>query len=216
LLPLFETGLILLPDGGRRGTEVPSHRGPGARIDQEGSDTQGSVSSLLVGSRPLEDQAEGSPGLLAALLSEAARICPAGWSPLARAGDRQDARWCRKTSPRRLATRRYNNRGQFWKARCRTDPFRIGPDENGCQHGKFETVPVAKLELRLPAKLMPRVEEFKERLEKPGADRGGRLLLEKADTRSASGGPSKGSRPAKPSGRRSGRQRGRPREVSSY
>ena len=35
--------------------------------------------------------------------------------------------------------------------------------------------------LRLPAKLMPLVEEYKEKLEKLSADQGGRLTLEKGD-----------------------------------
>jgi hypothetical protein len=44
---------------------------------------------------------------------------------------------------------------------------------------KFETVPVAELKTRLPAKLLPLFEEFKAKLEKLGADQGGRLTLEK-------------------------------------
>lgn len=46
---------------------------------------------------------------------------------------------------------------------------------------KFETVPLAELKARLPAKLLPLVEEFKTKLEKLGADQGGRLTLEKGD-----------------------------------
>lgn len=46
---------------------------------------------------------------------------------------------------------------------------------------KFETVPLAELKTRLPAKLMPLVEEFKEKLGKLDADQGGRLTLEKGD-----------------------------------
>jgi hypothetical protein len=47
---------------------------------------------------------------------------------------------------------------------------------------KFETVPLAELKTRLPAKLMPLVEEFKEKIEKLSADQGGRLILEKRAT----------------------------------
>ena len=46
---------------------------------------------------------------------------------------------------------------------------------------KFETVPLAELKTRLPAKLMPLVEEYKEKLEKLSADHGGKLVLEKGD-----------------------------------
>jgi len=46
---------------------------------------------------------------------------------------------------------------------------------------KFETVPLTELKTRLPAKLQPLVEEFKEKLEKLGTDQGGRLTLEKGD-----------------------------------
>jgi len=46
---------------------------------------------------------------------------------------------------------------------------------------KFETVPLAELKTRLPAKLMPLVEEYKAKLGKLGADQGGRLMLEKGD-----------------------------------
>lgn len=46
---------------------------------------------------------------------------------------------------------------------------------------KFETVPIAELKKRLPAKLLPLVEEFKGKMEKLGADQGGRLTLEKGD-----------------------------------
>ncbi len=46
---------------------------------------------------------------------------------------------------------------------------------------KFETVPVAELKTRLPAKLMRLVEEFKGNLEKLRPNQGGRLALEKGD-----------------------------------
>ena len=46
---------------------------------------------------------------------------------------------------------------------------------------KFETVPIGELKHRLPAKLLPLVEEYKEKLEKLPADQGGRLTLEKGD-----------------------------------
>ncbi len=46
---------------------------------------------------------------------------------------------------------------------------------------KFETVPIGELKTRLPAKLLPLVEEYKEKLEKLSADQGGRLVLEKGD-----------------------------------
>ena len=38
---------------------------------------------------------------------------------------------------------------------------------------KFETVPIGELKHRLPAKLLPLVEEYKEKLEKLSADQGG-------------------------------------------
>jgi len=46
---------------------------------------------------------------------------------------------------------------------------------------KFETVPLAELKTRLPAKLMPLVEEYRDKLGKLGADQGARLVLEKSD-----------------------------------
>jgi hypothetical protein len=46
---------------------------------------------------------------------------------------------------------------------------------------KFETVPIGELKHRLPAKLLPLVEEYREKLEKLSADQGGRLTLEKGD-----------------------------------
>ena len=46
---------------------------------------------------------------------------------------------------------------------------------------KFETVPLAELKTRLPTKLLPLVEEYKEKLEKLADDQGGRLTLEKGD-----------------------------------
>ncbi len=46
---------------------------------------------------------------------------------------------------------------------------------------KFETVPIAELKTRLPAKLLPLVEECKEHLEKLRPDQGGKLVLEKGD-----------------------------------
>lgn len=46
---------------------------------------------------------------------------------------------------------------------------------------KFETVPLAELKTRLPAELMPLIEDFKEKLGKFDADQGGRLVLEKND-----------------------------------
>jgi hypothetical protein len=46
---------------------------------------------------------------------------------------------------------------------------------------KFEIVPVAELKTRLPAKLLPLVEEYKEKLDKLDADQRGRLTLEKGD-----------------------------------
>jgi hypothetical protein len=46
---------------------------------------------------------------------------------------------------------------------------------------KFETVPIGELKHRLPAKLLPLVEEYKEKLEKLQAEQGGRLTLEKGD-----------------------------------
>jgi hypothetical protein len=46
---------------------------------------------------------------------------------------------------------------------------------------KFETVPLAELKNRLPTKLLPLVEEYKDKLEKLAGDQGGRLTLEKGD-----------------------------------
>jgi hypothetical protein len=46
---------------------------------------------------------------------------------------------------------------------------------------KFETVALLELKTRLPAKLLPLVEEYREKLEKLSADQGGRLVLEKGD-----------------------------------
>ena len=46
---------------------------------------------------------------------------------------------------------------------------------------KFETVPLAELKHRLPAKLLPLVEEYREHLEKLRPDQGGRLTVEKGD-----------------------------------
>lgn len=46
---------------------------------------------------------------------------------------------------------------------------------------KFETVPIGELKHRLPAKLLPLVEEYRDKLEKLSADEGGRLTLEKGD-----------------------------------
>ncbi len=46
---------------------------------------------------------------------------------------------------------------------------------------KFETMPIGELKHRLPAKLLPLVEEFKGHLEKLKVDQGGRLTLEKGD-----------------------------------
>jgi hypothetical protein len=44
---------------------------------------------------------------------------------------------------------------------------------------KFETVPIGELKHRLPAKLLPLVEEYREKLEKLTADQGAQLTLEK-------------------------------------
>jgi hypothetical protein len=46
---------------------------------------------------------------------------------------------------------------------------------------KFETVPIGELKTRLPAKLMPLVEECKGKLEKLSASQGGKLVLERGD-----------------------------------
>jgi hypothetical protein len=40
---------------------------------------------------------------------------------------------------------------------------------------KFETVPIGELKHRFPAKLLPLVEEYREKLEKLTTDQGGRL-----------------------------------------
>jgi hypothetical protein len=46
---------------------------------------------------------------------------------------------------------------------------------------KFETVPIGELKHRLPAKLLPLVEEYRGKREKLTAEQGGRLTLEKGD-----------------------------------
>ena len=46
---------------------------------------------------------------------------------------------------------------------------------------KFETVPLAELKTRVPAKLMSLVEEYKEKFQKLSSDQGGKLVLEKGD-----------------------------------
>jgi hypothetical protein len=44
---------------------------------------------------------------------------------------------------------------------------------------KFESVPIGELKHRLPAKLLPLVEEYREKMEKLTAEQGARLTLEK-------------------------------------
>jgi hypothetical protein len=57
-----------------------------------------------------------------------------------------------------------------------------GVDESeGESMAKFETVPIGELKHRLPAKLLPLVEEYREKMEKLTAEQGGRLTLEKGD-----------------------------------
>jgi hypothetical protein len=56
---------------------------------------------------------------------------------------------------------------------------------------KFETVPIGELKHRLPAKLLPLVEEYREKLEKLTPDQGARLTLEKGMTRRSFGGRSR-------------------------
>jgi hypothetical protein len=46
---------------------------------------------------------------------------------------------------------------------------------------KFEAVPIGELKHRLPAKLLPLVEEYRDKLEKLSTEQGGRLTLEKGD-----------------------------------
>jgi hypothetical protein len=46
---------------------------------------------------------------------------------------------------------------------------------------KFEVVALVELKTRLPAKLLPLVEEYREKLEKLTADQGAKLVLEKGD-----------------------------------
>jgi hypothetical protein len=46
---------------------------------------------------------------------------------------------------------------------------------------KFETIPIGELKHRLPSKLLPLVEEYREKLEKLTAEQGGRLTLDKSD-----------------------------------
>jgi len=58
---------------------------------------------------------------------------------------------------------------------------RLGESEGRIRMAKFESVPLAELKYRLPGKLMPLVEEYREKLGKLGADQGARLVLEKSD-----------------------------------
>ena len=48
---------------------------------------------------------------------------------------------------------------------------------------KFETVPIGELKHRLPAKLLPLVEEYRAKLEKLTAEQGGRLTREEGRRR---------------------------------
>lgn len=48
---------------------------------------------------------------------------------------------------------------------------------------KFEVVALAELKTRLPAKLQPLVEEYRDKLEKLSASQGGKLVLEKGDAK---------------------------------
>jgi hypothetical protein len=106
---------------------------------------------------------------------------------------------------------------------------------------KFEVVALVELKTRLPAKLMPLVEEYKDKLEKLSACQGGKLILEKGDDakdlrkalkaaavslnrrvrfpfRGEEGAVSfylempRGRRPKKAAGAGSGKRRGRPRK----
>ena len=56
-------------------------------------------------------------------------------------------------------------------------------DEKGDEEtmAKFETVPLVELKTRLSAKLLPLVEEYREKLGKLGAEQGAKLVLEKGD-----------------------------------
>jgi hypothetical protein len=62
---------------------------------------------------------------------------------------------------------------------------------------KFETVPIGELKHRLPAKLLPLVEKYREKMDKLTAEQGGRLTLEKAMTQRSSRVPSR--QPPRPS-----------------
>jgi hypothetical protein len=106
---------------------------------------------------------------------------------------------------------------------------------------KFETVPIGELKHRLPAKLLPLVEEYRDKLEKLSASQGGKLVLEKGDDpkdlrkalKAAAGALNRrvrfpfrgeegsvsfylekprGRRPKKAAGAVSGKRRGRPRK----
>lgn len=106
---------------------------------------------------------------------------------------------------------------------------------------KFEVVPLAELKTRLSAKLMPLVEEYKDKLAKLAADVGGKLVLEKGDDakdlrkalKAAAGSlnrrirfpfrgeegavsfyleKARGRKPKKAAGAGSGRRRGRPKK----
>jgi hypothetical protein len=59
--------------------------------------------------------------------------------------------------------------------------FSVGPEPEEPDMAKFETVALLELKTRLPAKLLPLVEEYRAKLEKLSADQGGRLVLEKGD-----------------------------------
>jgi len=52
-------------------------------------------------------------------------------------------------------------------------------------------LPIGELKHRLPAKLLPLVEEYREKLEKLTTDQGGRLTLEKGDDPGDCGRPSR-------------------------
>jgi hypothetical protein len=51
----------------------------------------------------------------------------------------------------------------------------------GLRMAKFETVSIGELKHSLPAKLLPLVEEYREKLEELTAEQGGRLTLEESD-----------------------------------
>jgi hypothetical protein len=62
-----------------------------------------------------------------------------------------------------------------------TGPREREPRKRRPNVARLEVVPVAELKTRLSAKLVPLVEEYKDKLTNRAADVGGKLVLEKGD-----------------------------------